>query len=361
MKFYTFKTVKKSNNKLVLYFIFLLCLGLKLNAQNSDSTEIKNLKIDSLNIVNVTLKDGSKIKGYLILTNKTEIKVYNEIIGIITIPFTNIINIKKSNNNTEPEKFNSQVNPKNPNNTEIVRFEGNKDNSVYRFNDYEPQIYTHKYYMGNNYFGLKKKEFVYQNLWVLYNGIDYGLTDNFSIGGGCLMMFVVGFVNFHLRGQFELNEYIKLGCAYNLFYVTGERSSSFSKTFGLFTGGVTIGNKFSNISLSMGKGDFKNNNPNSPSNPDLNNYGYVISGMLKINKTTYVITDNFFINKYDEKYYSLGFRFLGKNTAFDLGLMGNTYMYEGYGNYNQSTGNYEYNKTESVLAYPFMAFTYKIK
>jgi hypothetical protein len=359
MKFYTFKTVKKSNNKLVLYFIFLLCLGLKLNAQNSDSTEIKNLKIDSLNIVNVTLKDGGKVKGYLVLTNKTEIKVYNEITGIITIPFTNIINIKKINNNTEPEKFNNQVNPKNPNNTEIVKLGDYEENSKYIFIDFEPQIYTHKYYMGNNYFGLKKKEFVYQNLWVLYNGIDYGLTDNFSIGGGCLMMFVTGIVNIHLRGQFELNEYIKLGGAYNLFYVAGG-SNSITKTFGIFTGGVTIGNKFSNISLSMGKGNLRNNEPNGPSNPDLNNYGYVISGMLKLNKKTYLITDNFLMNKYEEKYFSLGLRFLSKNTAFDTGLMGNTYMVQKDGYYNQTNGNYVYEKTESAFFYPFLALTHKI-
>ena len=356
MNLNTFINLKKSNDKLVLVFIFSICLGLKLNAQNSDSTEIKNLKIDSLNIVDVTLKDGGKVKGYLVLTNKTEIKVYNEIIGIITIPFANIITIKKSNINTEPEKFNSQVKPKNPNNTEIVKLGDYEENSAYRFSDFEPQIYTHKYFIGNNYYGLKKKEFVYQNLWVLYNGIDYGLTDNFSIGGGCLMMFATGFVNFHLRGQFELNEYIKLGCAYNLFYV----ASYWSKTFGIFTGGVTIGNKFSNISLSMGKGNLRNNEPNGPSNPDLNNYGYVISGMLKLNKKTYLITDNFLMNKYDEKYFSLGFRFLGKNTAFDTGLMGNTYMVQKDGYYNQTNGNYVYEKTESAFFYPFLALTHKI-
>lgn len=365
------KYIKKhlNLNYCILFLgVFLISsFNSKLKAQSIDSTEIINLEIDSLNKVLVTLKDGGIVKGYFITFTKTEIKVNNELIGIVTIPYSNISKIKKIHYNDEVEVENNNYNNNsynnnNPNNLNIVKFGGPVKNKYSNKNsNEEPQFYSHKYFMGNNYYGLKKKELVYQNLWVLYNGIDYGLTNNFSIGGGGLMMFVSGFVNFHLRGQFELNEYIKLGCAYNLFYVTGERSSSFSKTFGLFTGGVTIGNKFSNISLSMGKGDFKNNKPNSPANPDLNNYGYVISGMLKINKTTYVITDNFLLNKYDEKYFSLGFRFLGKNTAFDLGLMGNTYMYEGYGNYNQSTGNYEYNKTESVLAYPFMAFTYKIK
>lgn len=335
------------------FVLIALFFNKNLNAQNIDSNVIVNLEIDTLNEVLINLKDGENIKGYFVSLSKNELQIKNEFLGTVSIQLYNILRIKKIYYNEVVENKIDKYNLKNPNKLDIISFGGNNDSK------FEPQFYSHKYYVSNNYFGLKKKEFVYQNLWVLYNGIDYGLTDNFSIGGGCLMMFVTGIVNIHLRGQFELNEYIKLGGAYNLFYVAGG-SNSITKTFGIFTGGVTIGNKFSNISLSMGKGNLRNNEPNGPSNPDLNNYGYVISGMLKLNKKTYLITDNFLMNKYEEKYFSLGLRFLSKNTAFDTGLMGNTYMVQKDGYYNQTNGNYVYEKTESAFFYPFLALTHKI-
>ncbi len=110
----------------------------------------------------------------------------------------------------------------------------------------------------------------------------------------------------------------------------------------------------------MGKGNFSIINQYAFTNTDLNNYGYSLSGIFKLNKFTYEITDNFLMNKYEEKYFSLGLRFLSKNTAFDTGLMGNTYMVQKDGYYNQTNGNYVYEKTESAFFYPFLALTHKI-
>ncbi len=339
------------------FVLIALFFNKNLNAQNIDSNVIVNLEIDTLNEVLINLKDGENIKGYFVSLSKNELQIKNEFLGTVSIQLYNILRIKKIYYNEVVENKIDKYNLKNPNKLDIISFGGNNDSK------FEPQFYSHKYYVSNNYYGLKKKEFIYQNLWYLYNGVDYGLNDNFSIGGGALMMFVSGFVNIHLRSQMELNKYIKLGLTYNVFFANEFGSNSGVKTFGVLMGGATIGSEFNNITFSLGKGNFKNNDPFGTSNPDLNNYGFSISGILKINKATYLITDNFLMNKYEEKYFSIGFRFLGKNTSIDLGLMGNTYFVNTYSyNYVNGVGQYfSENKKEKYNLYPFLAFTKKIK
>lgn len=351
----------KKINHCILFLILFLTFIIKLNAQNIDSNTIINLEIDTLNKVLVNLKDGGNVNGYFVSVSKNELKVNNDLLGIVTIQLKNISRIKKIYYTEVAENRRNEYDSKNPNNLDIITFGGPGKSKYGSQNvDYEPQFYTHKYYMSNNYNGLKKKEIIYQNLWFLYNGVDYGLNDNFSIGGGALMMFVSGFVNIHLRSQMELNEYIKLGLCYNVFFANEFGSNSGIKTFGIFTGGATIGSEFNNITLSMGKGNFSTKNPYAFTNPDLNNYGYSISGIFKLNKYIYAITDNFLMNKYDEKYFSLGLRFLGKNTAFDLGVMGNTYK-EKYYSYSNFTGSYwDSKEIVRTIFYPFIAFTKKI-
>ncbi len=202
---------------------------------------------------------------------------------------------------------------------------------------------------------MKKNELIYQNIWILYNGFDYGLTDNFSIGAG--FMFVGA--NLHLRTQFELNEKIKVGAAYNLFFFP--RNSSYVK-FGLLSSGFTIGNKKYNATLSMGKGEISSTDSYySPPN-NYNNLAYAFSGAACLNEMVSIITDNFFMANNEEKFFSIGLRFHDKNMVFDLGLMANTFQETIY-NYdnNSSTGSYTTSNQESSVAYPFLSLSYKIK
>jgi len=56
-------------------------------------------------------------------------------------------------------------------------------NSALKIYDYENHLYS-KYYIGESAIGLNKGEAYYQNIMIFLNFFSYGVSDNFSIGGG---------------------------------------------------------------------------------------------------------------------------------------------------------------------------------
>jgi hypothetical protein len=49
-----------------------------------------------------------------------------------------------------------------------------------------------RYFFSPNGYGLKKNEGYYQNIWVLWNNVSYGVTDQISVGGGMVPLFFFG-------------------------------------------------------------------------------------------------------------------------------------------------------------------------
>ena len=47
-----------------------------------------------------------------------------------------------------------------------------------------------RYFWAPNGYGLKSGEAYYQNVWVFYNQVSVGVTDNFSIGAGMIPLFL---------------------------------------------------------------------------------------------------------------------------------------------------------------------------
>ncbi len=334
---------------LILLFSFLGVT--KLFAQENNDSKNVNSTIDSSKIVVVTLLDGNKIKGFIEKENLEEISIKTDYVGSITLKRINIVSIVNYYENKDvPAAYNN----KNPNNLEILKFGGSASNN--KKGNYVTYKARHKYYINNNYIGLKKNELVYQNIWLLYNDWDYGINDNFSAGGGFVFLGSLTTINLHLRSQMELKENLKLGAAYTVFIIPNNSSYA---TFGITSAGFTIGNQSKNITLSFGQGNIKSSDSKTNVSNTFNNFVYALSGSYKISESTSIITDNFFMEKSDMKFYSLGFRFYNKKTVLDIGYMGNTYMADEY-SYDNS-GNYTTKKSLSNAAYPFLSLTYKIR
>ncbi len=49
-----------------------------------------------------------------------------------------------------------------------------------------------RYFWMPNGFGLKQGEAYYQNVWILFNQFNVGITKNFSIAGGTIPLFLFG-------------------------------------------------------------------------------------------------------------------------------------------------------------------------
>lgn len=353
--------------------ILIICFLLGTKLIQADNTLKKNDNIsfsDTINKVEITLKDGTILKGELLEMSLVEVKLKTDLAGIITILQINVANIRKINenetnqiNNTPPQKPQEEYyDSRNPNNLNIVKFGGSSNYDKTKNRNFVPLINSYKYSFSNNYNGLKKNEMYYQNIWVLYNGLDYGITNNLSIGGGFLYLFVGGFGNINLRTQFEITENIKIGAAYNMFYTYGSAISNNNRSnyFGLLSGGVTIGNKENNLTVSAGQGDYRASNSLNNNSSNLNGLGLSVSGMAKLNNNLYIMTDNFFLKDSDKRFFSVSFRIPGKSNCFDFGLMGNTYT-SSFDQYDYNSSNYTTVNREEFVPYPYLGYVYKIK
>ena len=61
-----------------------------------------------------------------------------------------------------------------------------------------------RYFFGTNGYSLKKNTGYYQNTWVLFNQFNYGLSDNLSIGGGLVPLFLFGGSPYSYLGYHEI-------------------------------------------------------------------------------------------------------------------------------------------------------------
>lgn len=274
-----------------------------------------NNNADSLIEATITLNDGSILRGKIIAMNLEEISLKTEYAGVIIINQKNISNISNVKNQTKTNavKPDGNLNEKNVNPSNYQ--------SKYQFRK-KPIILSHKYWWNNNYQGLKQGEFYYQNIGILYNGLDFGVIDNFSIGGGAFFLGIVGFFNFHVRSQFKITNGVSIGASYNHFKAGAAWSSSSSEnnnSIGLLSGGLTIGDSEKNLTISTGK---FTNLVNSNSTSGQSDLAIIIGGNLKLSNNLYLITDNYFADRQTNLNLNcLGFRSINNATAFDYGLM----------------------------------------
>ncbi|MFZ4798252.1 MAG: hypothetical protein ACOYMA_12220 [Bacteroidia bacterium] len=342
--------------KTVALAFFIFVFFNNVNAQHKDtSNNVKYLR-DSTTQVVITLKDQSTIKGIIITMNLEEISLKTDFAGIITIKQNNIISIVNSMY-FEPQKQQYPTpniyNPNNPNDLNIVKFGGSTN---YYNRPFTPFTNNNRYNFSNNYIGLKKNELIYNNIWVLYNSLDYGINDNLAIGGGVLFLGFGGFINVLGRGQIHINENIKIGASYNyfmLFNSTSSRSSSQDNNLGLLSGGITLTGKKGNISVSIANGYYNNNLGQNASEAIA---GFSFSGCLDINEKTSLVSDNFWVlSKINPRSYSLGMRIKGRSGSFDFGLMSYSYD-EDYNSYYSGSSSV----TTRTYPIPYLALTQKI-
>ncbi|MFA9215137.1 MAG: hypothetical protein ACEQSR_15070 [Candidatus Methylacidiphilales bacterium] len=299
-----------------------------------------NNNADSLIEATITLKDGSILRGTIIAINLEEVSLKTQYAGVIVIKQKNIANISNVKNEAKTKvqvpKGNSGYENVNPRNYQ----------SKYQLQK-KPIIVSHKYWWNNNYQGLKQNEFYYQNIGILYNGLDFGVVDNFSIGGGAFFLGIVGFFNIHVRTQFKITNGISIGASYNHF-MAGAASSSRSSdnnSVGLLSGGFTLGDTEKNLTISAGKFTNLVSSNSTSSQSDL---AIIICGNLKLSNNLYLITDNYFADRRSNfNLNCLGFRSTNNTTAFDYGLM--------------SLGNNSYRYNNSPILIPYLALSVKIQ
>ncbi|NQU53223.1 MAG: hypothetical protein HQ522_11870 [Bacteroidetes bacterium] len=264
-------------SKAVLLLVLLISFVYLTKAQTSQ---------DSL-IIKIETTDGNEFIGKIVAQDSSKIVLETNKLGQISI--------QKSDIRIQEEIDVQQI-----------------KNGILWFDN--PQ--STRYFWSPNGYGLKKGEGYYQNIWVLWNQFAYGVTDNFSIGGGIIPLFLFGggptpvFITPKISIPVA-NGKVNLGAGALMGTVLGESETGFGIVYGL----STFGTPNNNVTLGLGYGYAGGE---WSSTPLIN-----INAMFRITSRGYFITENYYINAGGESVgiMMLGGRWIINKAALDYGFV----------------------------------------
>jgi len=239
----------------------------------------------------ITLHGGNEVYGYIVERKKNELDFQTKSLGKVTIAVSDIKKMREIQG--ESIKGGQYWFP-NPNNT--------------------------RYLFSPTAIPIKKGEGYYQNAYIISNSANYGLTDNFSIGGGIILPTVVFLTP---KFGFKVAEKFHLGGGAIVGFVT-ELS-----TVGILYGVATYGSDEHNITLGGGYGFYDEELVRNPI--------ITFCGMTRVGKRVALVTENWFLPYQDDdythgawttktEYYTLlsyGIRIMNEKITFDIALINN--------------------------------------
>jgi hypothetical protein len=264
------------NTKIGLAFLFIFIFTFSVKSQKANDTTL----------VNIETLDGNEFIGQIVNEDSLKIVLKTEKLGEISI-------------------FRSDIKR-----LETLEVQQIKDGK-YWF----PNPQSTRYFWSPNGYGLKKGEGYYQNIWVLWNQFSYGLSNNFSIGGGIIPTFLFGaptpvFATIKFSIPVKKDKFnIAAGAIAGT--VLGEEQTG----FGIFYGLATIGSHDANVTFGMGYGFAGGEWTQTPM--------FNLNGMFRVSNRGYIITENYILNADGEVVVliSLGGRSIIKKAALDYGLI----------------------------------------
>ncbi len=172
-----------------------------------------------------------------------------------------------------------------------------------------------RYFWAPNGFGLNEGESYYQNVWVLFNQFVYGVTDNFSFGGGTVPLFIFDGAPTPIWLTPKLSipitpDKFNIGVGALLGTVLGESETGFGILYGI----ATLGNRDKNVSFGAGYGYAGGSFAQNPA--------LTISFMVRTGQRGYLISENYIFPGSDGfGAISIGGRRIIKNAGLDFGAI----------------------------------------
>lgn len=258
---------------LVLSFIFAFLIGFQTFGQEAERKH------------RIVTNDGNEYMGRIIRQDSLYIFLETENIGEIRISKEEVRSI------------------------DIIEKEMIKEGKVWY-----PNLQSTRYFFAPNGYGLKEGETYYQNVWVLFNQVSFGVVDYFSIGLGTVPLFlfagsptpvwIIPKVSVPI-----VEEKFNIGAGALVGGVLGVERSGFGLVYGM----ATVGSRNANLSIGAGFGYI---NKDWADKPLIN-----ISFFVRVSPRTYIISENYLIPTDDNiTLLSFGARSLINRVGIDYGL-----------------------------------------
>lgn len=241
----------------------------------------------------IEVRDGTTYLGTFIERTETAIVIGTASIPRIEIPIATIVNVRR------------------------MLGSRSKDGK-YWFDNPNPT----RYLFGPSAYSLKAGEGYYQNIYLVMNGVNVGITDNFSFGGGFEVISTFGSLSggefdpiFFLTPKFgaRVSDLVSVGGG--LLFVNGPGIGDADRSsFGVAYGIGSIGSIEHNATAGLGWGFVDGDFEGKPF--------ITLSGMTRIGKHASLVSENWIIPT--DGYYpvvSYGVRFFGETIAVDLAFV----------------------------------------
>ena len=253
----------------------VIALGVPASVQAQETTSEEQMR-------RVEMNEGEVLVGTIVSEDDEEVVLRTDRLGEVTLKRANI----KSIDQVDPSRIRD---------------------GEYWF----PNPQSTRYLFAPNAIGIRKGEGYYQNTWVLFNNVNYGVSNHFSIGAGTVPIFLFGAEALPLWvlpkvsvSTPQQNLHVAGGAL--LGGVVGEGGGG----LGLLYGNATVGSRDHNATVGLGYGYVGDEVSDTPV--------VNISGMTRIGKKTYLISENYIFP--DAGVVSLGLRWAPENFALDVAL-----------------------------------------
>lgn len=263
-----------------LLFACLLIVTINLRAQENTS--------DTTSVYRIETNDGNEYIGTIVSRNTETIILKTVRLGEITLRVADIVSI------------------------ETVLKDRIKNNLLWFDN-----AQATRYFFQPNGYGLKKGEAYYQNIWVVFNQISYGITDKFSLGVGTIPIFLFSGsadgLPFWLTPKLSIplvDDRVNVGAGVFYANVLGGDEGGTGIAYAL----STFGNRDKNLTIGIGYGFSGGEVGQLPA--------ITFSTMIRTGQRGYFISENYFITTADETFalVSFGGRRIIKRSGLDFGL-----------------------------------------
>lgn len=305
--------------KLLLLSFFMITAIFAFSQTTKDSIVSIETKSGGIYIGNIISEDNDSIKidteDWGIITILTKEIVYHNLVSIETVDGNEFLGEIVTQNSEsivlKTQKFGNVTIRK----SDIKKNEPVKVQQIKNGKYWFPNPQSTRYFWSPNGYGLKKGEGYYQNIWVIWNQFSYGLTDNLSIGGGVIPVFLFGgptpvFATVKFSIPVVKEKFNIAGGAIGGL-VVGESDAGLGILYGL----ATYGSPDANVTIGMGYGFAGGEWSQSP----MINF----NGMFRVSSRGYFITENYVISGGGETIvlFSFGGRSIIKKAALDYGLI----------------------------------------
>lgn len=269
--------------KITLVLLCLNSIAFSLSAQ----VKKEETKKEETKLVHIEMKDGNSVDGKLIARRGDTVVVESSTLGVLNLNIKNIKNI------------------------DAVKIENLKNGKIWFDNVHAP----HGYFAPTG-FNFRKGEGYYGNIFIFFNQIGYGFTDNFSVCAGTeliSLLFDEGgdgwpqFFYINPKFSFSVDKSITIGAGSYIFLGNGFFDNG-ERVFAPYAV-ATLGNRNNNLSLGVGSAFTGGENL-----PIL-----CLSGQGRLTRNISLMSENYFVS--GASIGTTGFRFMNKDVAFNIGFM----------------------------------------